>query len=46
MNKISKRDVKFFLLGIFTLFLIESIWNWEATLSSIQRGWNDGYNSK
>lgn len=45
MNKISKRDVKFFLLGIFALFFIESLWNWKEHASSFQRGFNEGYNS-
>jgi len=29
--KIKGRDVLFFLLGIFTLFMIETIINWEHT---------------
>ena len=38
--KITKRDVVFFLLGIFTIFLIESIIDWEETKKSFKDGFN------
>ncbi|MDZ4148953.1 MAG: hypothetical protein U1C58_11755 [Flavobacteriaceae bacterium] len=39
--KITKRDIAFFALGIFTFFIIESIMDWERT----KKAFNDGYNS-
>ena len=44
MMNISKRDVKVFLLGMLTFFLIESILNWKETKDSFLRGWNGGTN--
>jgi|TARA_B110000114_G_C14788551_1_gene275774 hypothetical protein len=40
--KITKRDVTFFLLGIFIIFIIESVMNWEGTKKSLNDGFNDG----
>ncbi len=37
--KITKRDVIAFLLGFLTLFIIESLYDWEGTKKAI----NDGY---
>ena len=39
--KITKRDVAFFALGIFAIFIIESIIDWNGTKKSFK----DGYNS-
>ena len=38
-TKITKRDVKFFFLGILFLLLLEIILNW----SSIKKGFTHGY---
>lgn len=43
--KITKRDVKFFVLGFFTLFLIETIMDWEGSKESFKKGFNDGFGS-
>ena len=42
MKRITKRDVKIFLLGMLIFFLIESILNWKETKDSFMRGWNGG----
>ena len=42
MKKITKRDVLFFFLGIFTLFIIESVWDWDNTVKDFKAGWNAG----
>jgi len=42
--KITKRDVRFFILGFLTLFLVESIMDWEGTKESFNKGFSDGYN--
>jgi len=34
--KIKGRDILFFLLGIFTIFMIETIMNWEHTKQIIK----------
>jgi hypothetical protein len=36
--KITKRDVKFFILGFLTFFLIEVVFNWEAHKKSFWEG--------
>jgi len=43
--KISKRDIGFFALGIFTLFLIETISDWEGTKASFNKGWNSAHSA-
>ncbi len=40
MKKITKRDVLFFFLGIFTFFIIESVWDWDNTVKSFMEGFN------
>ena len=37
--KISKRDIKFFILGFLTLFIIELIWSWDDNVEDFKRGW-------
>ena len=43
--KITKRDVRFFILGVLTLFLIESIMDWEGTKESFKNGFSSGYDA-
>lgn len=42
MNKIgiTKRDVKFFFLGILTLIIIDIVFNWPDAKKSFMDGWN------
>jgi len=40
--KITIRDINFFLLGIFIMFLIMLIFDWD----SFVKGFNDGYNGR
>jgi hypothetical protein len=42
--KITKRDIRVFVLGMLAFFAFESIYNWEETKSEFLRGWNDGSN--
>ncbi len=42
--KITGRDVKFFLLGVLTIFVINTIMDWEGAKKSFKDGYNDGYN--
>jgi hypothetical protein len=39
-TKINGRDVKFFFLGVFTMFLIQIAVDWE----DFKNGFNGGYN--
>jgi hypothetical protein len=39
--KITERDIAFFLLGIFTIFVIESVMDWEGTKKSFKNAFND-----
>jgi hypothetical protein len=41
--KITKRDFGYFVLGLFTFFLIESIMDWEGTKKSFNNGWNSAH---
>lgn len=38
--KISGRDVRIFMLGFITFFILESIYNWESSIKAFERGWN------
>ena len=42
---ITKRDVKFFFLGIVFLFILESILGWNNVMSDMKQGYIDGYNA-
>jgi len=42
--KISKRDVKYVLLGMFLLLVLEIMFNWSSSISIFKRGLSDGYN--
>lgn len=42
MKKITKRDVKVFLLGMLAMLLITLIYDWDEA----QRGFNDAFNGK
>jgi hypothetical protein len=44
--KITKRDVRIFMLSMIAFFAIESIYNWEEVKQDISNGWNDGYNQQ
>jgi hypothetical protein len=40
MKKITKREVFFFFLGIFTMIIIDSVLDWDNTVKSFNDGWN------
>jgi len=40
MKKITKRDVAFFFIGIFTMLIIDSVLDWDSTVKSIKAGLN------
>jgi uncharacterized membrane protein YadS len=42
MRKITKHDVKVFLLGMLAMLLISLIYNWDE----FTRGFQDGFNGK
>ncbi len=42
---ITKRDVKFFIFGVLTVLIINTIMNWEDHKKSFKEGFNDGYNN-
>jgi hypothetical protein len=37
-KKITGRDMKFFLLGLLTFFLIELVWNWDNNVKDFMDG--------
>lgn len=43
MKKITKRDVKFFFLGILTVLLLELVLNWEENVKAFEAGFKGGY---
>jgi hypothetical protein len=40
--KITKRDIIFFVVGLFTMLMIESIYDWEGTKQAAKEGWETG----
>jgi hypothetical protein len=40
MKKITKREVLFFFIGIFTLLIIESVLDWDSTVKAFKAGAN------
>lgn len=41
--KITKREIIFFIAGILTIFVIETIYDWNGFKDAVKRGYNDGY---
>ena len=39
--KITKGDIKFFVLGILTFLIVDTIMNWDDAKKSFQEGYND-----
>jgi len=42
---ITKRDVKFFFLGILVMFLFEIIYDWKDVKRAFSEGWKEGSES-
>lgn len=42
---ITKRDIKFFILGFLTFFLIQSIFSYNDVAKEMKKGFFDGYKS-
>jgi len=43
MKKNTKRDVKFFFLGILTVLLLELVLNWEQNVKDFEAGFKGGF---
>ncbi len=39
--KITSRDIRFFILGIVSFFVIDIIWNWDEAVEAFNRGQQD-----
>ncbi len=44
--KITKRDIKFFVLGILTVFIIDIIVDWEGVKKSFIEGFESAYKNE
>ena len=44
--KISSRDVKFYLLGILSMFILATIYDWEENVAAFEKGLESGSNFK
>lgn len=42
LMKITKRDIKFFVLGLFTMIIVDIISDWEGSVQSFKDGYNAG----
>ena len=40
-NKITKRDVTFFILGVVTFLIISFVYDWNNNVQSVKDGYND-----
>jgi len=45
MKNITKRDVSFIFIGIFTMLIIEIIWDWKNVVQGAKDGWNESHSS-
>lgn len=43
--KISKQNWKRFFIGVFTVIVINLIWDWEENIESFKKGFKAGYES-
>ncbi|MDR5589227.1 hypothetical protein [Christiangramia sp. SM2212] len=39
--KPTRRDLKFFILGIFAAFVFATIYDWEENVASFKKGYNE-----
>lgn len=39
--KLTKRDLRIFLLGMLAMFAIECIYDWKDTVASFKKGYNE-----
>lgn len=39
---ITRRDLKFFILGILATFILITIYDWEENVESFKKGYHDG----
>ena len=39
---ITKRDIKFFFLGVLVMFIFEMIYNWQDVKKGFHEGWDAG----
>jgi len=44
--KITGRYVKFFFLGIFTVFIIDTVMNWEETKATFNKAFNESFEKR
>lgn len=44
--KITKRDVKVFILGMLAMFIIAALWDWPENLQAFKDGWNGARTEK
>jgi hypothetical protein len=44
--KITNRDIKFYFLGILTVFIIDIIMDWEGAKKSFKEGYESVYKSE
>ena len=40
--KITKRDIKFFFLGIVTMIILDFAWNWDERMQEGKEAWKEG----
>lgn len=40
--KITRRDFKFFIIGIFSAFVFVTIYDWDENVESFKKGFNNG----
>ena len=40
--KITKRVVKFFIVGVITFLVISFVWDWDNNVQAFKDGYNDG----
>lgn len=40
--KITKRDLLFFIIGLVTMFIVESIFDWKGTKDAYMKGYDEG----
>lgn len=41
MKKFTKRDFKFFFLGVLAMIAVETIYDWDGFKDSVKRGYHD-----
>ena len=43
LKRITKREIVFFVLGLLTFFVVETLWNIDGSIKAFKEGYNEAH---